>query len=612
MKTLFRLFAYAPPLAPVTIRYLVLVLFGVVFSILNFSLLLPVLDLLFNTGSVDAATTVQPTFSFSVDYAKDAFYYYCHQLQQEHGPMGALRFTCIVILVSVTLANVFKYAAQRTITRMQSLLIRNLRQAMFEKLMALHVGFFRTTKKGHLLSVSSNDINEIQSVVGSALQVLFREPLFIIAYAAVLFYQSPQLTFFTLLVLPVAGLLIAGITNLLRRNAKQSQTLLSHLLGLMEEAVSGIRIIKIFSAEHFINRKFDEFNNAQRLVFKRMWNRIDIASPLSEVLGIVAVAFIVLYGGHLIFSSAASALTGSEFIVYIVIFSQILTPAKSLAQATANFQRGLASAERVFTILDTETDIRECPDAVTVRSFEHSIDLHQVQFAYTTEPVLKNITLHIAKGTTVALVGQSGSGKTTLVNLIPRLYDVTGGAITIDGVDVRDCNLHSLYNQISMVAQEQILFNDTVYNNIVFGMTNVTDADVVNAAKIANAHEFIIAMEQGYQTNIGDQGNRLSGGQRQRISIARAILKNPPILILDEATSALDTESERLVQDALTKLMHNRTSIVIAHRLSTIQHADTIVVLHKGEIVEQGTHIELIARQGIYKRLCEMQTFESN
>ncbi|MDR1680359.1 MAG: ATP-binding cassette domain-containing protein [Prevotellaceae bacterium] len=609
MKTLFRLFTYAPPLTPITIRYLVLVLFGVLFSIINFSLLLPVLDLLFNTGNADAVTAL-PAFSFSIDYAKNAFYYYCHRLQVLHGPMGALQFTCIVILVSVTLANIFKYAAQRTITRMQSLLIRNLRQAMFEKLMTLHVGFFRTTKKGHLLSVSSNDINEIQSVAGSALQVLFREPLFIIAYAAVLFYQSPQLTLFTLMVLPVAGLLIAGITNLLRRNAKQSQVLLSNLLGLMEEAVSGIRIIKIFTAERFINRKFDEFNNAQRLVFKKMWNRIDIASPLSEVLGIAAVAFIVLYGGHLIFSNAENALTGSEFIVYIVIFSQILTPAKSLAQATANFQRGLASAERVFTIFDTDTAIKERPDAVTITAFERSIDLHHVSFAYNTDLVLKDINLHIEKGKTVALVGQSGSGKTTLVNLIPRLYDVTAGAVTVDGVDVRDCRLHSLYNQISMVAQEQILFNDTVYNNIVFGMTGVTEADVVNAAKIANAHEFIIDMENGYQTNIGDQGNRLSGGQRQRLSIARAILKNPPILILDEATSALDTESERLVQDALARLMQNRTSIVIAHRLSTIQHADMIVVLQKGTVAEQGTHAELIARQGIYKRLCDMQTFD--
>jgi subfamily B ATP-binding cassette protein MsbA len=611
MKTLLRLFTYAPPLTPIAVRYLILVLFGVLFSILNFSLIIPVLDLLFVSDPLAAVATAPPEFTFSIEYAKEAFYYYCHRLQQSHGPMGALQFTCLTILVSVTLANVFKYVAQRTITRMQSLLIRNLRQALFEKLMSLHIGFFKQNKKGHLLSVSSNDVNEIQSVAGTALQVFFREPLFILAYAAVLFYQSPQLTLFTLLVLPLAGLLISGIANLLKRNAKQSQTLLSSLLGLLEEAITGIRVIRIFNAERFISKKFDEHNNAQRMVFKKMWNRIDMASPLSEVLGIVAVAFIVLYGGHLIFSQSENALTGSEFIVYIVIFSQVLMPAKSLAQATANFQRGLASAERVFTILDTETEIVERTDAAVLTSFEKAIDLQNVSFAYQTDWVLKNINLHIEKGQTVALVGPSGSGKTTLINLIPRLYDVTEGAILIDGTDVRRCNLRSLYQQISIVTQDAILFNDTVYNNIVFGMTGVSEHDVVNAARIANAHEFIMQMENGYQTNIGDQGNRLSGGQKQRLSIARAVMKNPPILILDEATSALDTESERLVQDALTNLMKNRTSIVIAHRLSTIRHADIIVVLHRGEIVEQGTHAELMARQGVYKRLCDLQTFES-
>jgi subfamily B ATP-binding cassette protein MsbA len=611
MKTLFRLFTYAPPLAPIAIRYLILVSFGVLFSVVNFSLLVPVLDLLFNTENASAATvTTLPDFSFSIEYAKNAFYYYCNQLQQTRGPMGALQFTCITILVSVTLANIFKYAAQRTITRMQSLLIRNLRQTMFEKLMSLHIGFFKKNKKGHLLSVSSNDINEIQSVAGSALQVFFREPLFIIAYTAVLFYQSPQLTFFTLLVLPIAGVIISGIANLLKRNAKQSQTLLSNLLGLMEEAISGIRIIRIFNAEKFINKKFDEHNNAQRWVFKKMWNRIDMATPLSEILGIIAVAFIVLYGGHLIFSQSSSALTGSGFIVYIFIFSQILTPAKSLAQATANFQRGVASAERVFTILDTEQAIKEPENPVIIKSFETSIVLQNVSFAYQTTPILKHINLHIEKGQIVAMVGQSGSGKTTLVNLIPRFYDVDEGAILIDGTDIRNCKLYTLYNQIGMVTQDPILFNDTVYNNIVFGEENVTEEDVIQAAKTANAHEFIVQMENGYQTNIGDQGNRLSGGQRQRLSIARAILKNPAILILDEATSALDTESERLVQDALTKLMKNRTSIVIAHRLSTIQHADKIVVLQKGEITEQGTHAELVAMQGVYKRLCDLQTFD--
>ncbi len=609
MKTLFRLFKYAPPLWPIAIRYLILVLFGVLFSILNFSLLIPVLDLIFNTGTAAQSPIVIPEFSFSFEYIKAVFYHFMGELQVTKGPMSALIFTCIVVLVSVLLANVFKYTAQRTITRMQSFIIRNLRQDLFDKLMSLDIGFFRKTKKGHLLSVASNDINEIQMVAGSSLQVILRDPLFILAYAAVLFYYSPQLTLFALLVLPISGLIISGLARLLKRNAKQSQTLLSSLLGLLEEAVSGIRIIKIFNAEKYINKKFDEQNNAQRVVFKKMWNRSDIASPLSEVLGIAAVAFIVLYGGNLIINGSGS-LTGSEFIAYIVIFSQILNPAKSLASATANFQRGLASAERVFAILDTETEIKETPDAKVLTSFEKSIVIKDVSFAYNVDLILNGINLEIKKGETVALVGQSGSGKTTLVNLIPRFYDVKEGAILIDGVDIRDCGLHSLYNQMSMVTQEPILFNDTVYNNIVFGLENVTEEEVINAARVANAHEFIMHTEDGYQTIIGDGGNRLSGGQKQRLSIARAVLKNPPILILDEATSALDTESERLVQDALTNLMKNRTSIVIAHRLSTIQYADKIVVMDKGQIVETGNHAALIAMNGIYKRLCDLQTFE--
>jgi subfamily B ATP-binding cassette protein MsbA len=608
MKTLFRLLSFAPPLIPIALRYFTLVLFGVVFSVLNISLLIPVLDTIFSNTDVEPITAL-PAFSLSLGYFRDYFYYYFYQFQINYGPMGALQFTCAIMLIATLLANIFKYVAQRTITRMQSFVIRNLREALFNKLMQLHIGYFYKTKKGHLLSLVSNDINEIQNVAGNSLQIIFRDPFFIIAYAAMLFYLSPQLTLFSLLVLPVAVFIISRLAKLLKRHASQSQTLLSNLLGLMNEAASGIRVIKVFSAEKYIGKKFEEQNNAQRLVFKRMWNRSDMASPLSEVLGIAAVAFIVLYGGKLILSGAPNALSGSEFVTFIIMFSQILVPAKSLAQATTNFQRGLVSADRVFNVLDADIEIKEKKNAVVLPPFQESIQLENISFAYNVDRIIKEVNLTIQKGQTIALVGQSGAGKTTLVNLIPRFYDVNKGRILIDGIDVRDYTLSSIYAQMSMVTQEQMLFNDTVYNNIVFGMENVNEEDVINAAKTANAHEFIMQLEDGYQTNIGDQGNRLSGGQKQRMTIARAVLKNPPILILDEATSALDTESERLVQDALIKLMKNRTSIVIAHRLSTIRHADKIVVMDKGEIVETGTHTELIAANGVYKRLTELQTF---
>lgn len=380
----------------------------------------------------------------------------------------------------------------------------------------------------------------------------------------------------------------------------------------MDETVVGIRVIKIFKAEKYIGAKFDELNNQHRKTFKRMWNRMDIASPLSEFLGVIAVVCIVLYGGSLIFSGSESALTASQFITYIAIFSQILAPAKSLAQASANFQRGIASGERVFKIIDAEVEIKSKPEAVKIEDFSRSVEIKNMSFAYREDDyVLRHINLKIEKGKTVALVGQSGSGKTTLANLIPRFYDVTHGEILVDGVNVKDCDLSSLYGQISMVTQEQILFNDTVFNNIAFGLESATEEQVRHAAKVANAHNFIIEMEDGYHTNIGDGGSRLSGGQRQRLAIARAVLRNPPILILDEATSALDTESEKLVQDALTKLMQHRTSVVIAHRLSTIQHADCIVVMNQGEIVEQGTHEELYANaHGTYRHLCDLQAFK--
>jgi len=605
MRTLFRLLSFAPPLLPIATRYLILVLFGVTFSVLNLSLLIPVLSVLL--GEAGDPVTEMPAFALNFAFLRDFFYFHFYNLKEAHGAMGALQFTTGVLIVSVILANVFRYLAQRVIVGTQGFAMRNLREALFNKLMSLNVGFFSKTRKSHLLSLSSNDMNEIQNGIASTLIIILKDPLFLIAYAIALFMISPQLTLFSLLVLPVAVGVISLLVRALKRYAHRAQLLLSNLIGIIDEVASGIRVVKVFSAEKYIGNKFNEQNNAHRKIFRRIMNRTNISSPLSEALGIITVAFIVLYGGSLILSGAEGAMSASQFIGFIVIFSQILNPAKSLAKAVASLQRSLVSADRVFTVLDTETDIKEKENAVDLQPLQDAIQLENVNFAYNSDLILKNVNLTIKKGQTVALVGQSGAGKTTLANLIPRFYDVSEGRITIDGVDVRDCSLSSMYAQMSMVAQEQMLFNDTVYNNIVFGLDNVTEDDVINAAKIANAHGFITEMEEGYDTNIGDQGNRLSGGQKQRLAIARAVLKNPAILILDEATSALDTESERLVQDALTNLMKNRTSIVVAHRLSTIQHADQIVVLDKGSIVEQGTHAELTAKNGVYKKLCDLQ-----
>ena len=609
MRTLFRLLSFAPPLLPIAIRYLILVLLGVTFSVLNLTLLIPVLSVLLGETGADPVTEM-PAFALNLAFFQDAFYFHFYRLKDAHGAMGALQFTSVVLIISVILANVFRYLAQRVIVGTQGFAMRNLREALFNKLMSLNVGFFNKTRKSHLLSLSSNDMNEIQNGIASTLVIIFKDPLFLIAYAIALFMISPQLTLFSLLVLPVAVGVISLLVRALKRYAHRAQLLLSNLVGIIDEVASGIRVVKVFSAEKYIGNKFSEQNNAHRKIFRRIMNRTNISSPLSEALGIITVAFIVLYGGSLILSGAEGALSGSQFIGFIVIFSQIMNPAKSLAKAVASLQRALVSADRVFAVLDTETDIKEKENAVELQPLQDAIQLENVNFAYNTynsDLILKNVNLTIKKGQTIALVGQSGAGKTTLANLIPRFYDVSEGRITIDGVDVRDCSLHSMYAQMSMVAQEQMLFNDTVYNNIVFGLEHVTEDDVINAAKIANAHDFITEMEEGYNTNIGDQGNRLSGGQKQRLAIARAVLKNPAILILDEATSALDTESERLVQDALTNLMKNRTSIVVAHRLSTIQHADQIVVLDRGSIVEQGTHAELTAKNGVYKKLCDLQ-----
>lgn len=607
MKIYFKLLAFAKPYSRFVPKYAVLAILAVIFGLLNFTLLIPLLNVIFE--KVEATEeVVKPEFTLSVDYAKTMFNYYFNQIFKIYGQSGALKFVCGVIVLSVLLSNVFKYWSQRVLTNMRTYVVKNIREGLFRKITQLHVGYFQDQRKGDLMSSLSNDVNEIENSVVSSVQVVFREPLMIIGYIILLFTMSVKLTLFTLIVLPVSGLIITTISRKLRKQAKTGQELLGNILSIIEETISGVRIIKAFNAQPYVQQKFDAQNGAYRGVLKSMWNKRELASPVSEFLGVSVVVGVLLYGGQLVLDNQ-SELNASEFITYIVLFSQVLVPAKNISSAITNIQRGIASGERIFTILETEVTITEKANAVELAELKGGIIYQNVSFKYAEHEVLKNINLTIPKGKMVALVGQSGAGKSTMADLLPRFYDVTKGAILIDGVDIRDAKLHSLNSMMGIVTQESILFNDTVFNNIAFGMSNVSEEAVIEAAKIANAHEFIVKMENGYHTSIGDRGGRLSGGQRQRLSIARAVLKNPPILILDEATSALDTESERLVQDAIQNLMKNRTSIVIAHRLSTIQHADLIVVMQQGEIIETGKHADLIAQKGVYHKLSEMQAF---
>lgn len=607
MKIYFKLLAFAKPYSRFVPKYAVLAILAVVFGLLNFTLLIPLLNVIFE--KVETLNEVaKPTFSLSIDFVKNSFNYYFGLIFKQYGQSGALKFVCAVIVVSVFLANVFKYWSQRVLTNMRTYVVKNIRESLFRKITQLHVGYFQNQRKGDLMSSLSNDVNEIENSVVSSVQVVFREPLMIIGYVILLFTMSVKLTLFTLIVLPISGLVITTISRQLRRQAKTGQELLGNILSIIEETISGIRIIKAFNAQPYVQQKFDAQNGAYRGVLKSMWNKRELASPVSEFLGVSVVVGVILYGGQLVLDNQ-SELNASEFITYIVLFSQVLVPAKNISSAVTNIQRGIASGERIFTILETEIAVTEKTNAVEIDEFKSGITYKKVSFKYADTDVLKKINLTIDKGKTVALVGQSGAGKSTMADLLPRFYDVTGGAILIDGVDVRDLKINNLNSLMGIVTQESILFNDTVFNNIAFGMQHVSEQAVIDAAKIANAHEFIVKMDNGYYTNIGDRGGRLSGGQRQRLSIARAVLKNPPILILDEATSALDTESERLVQDAIQNLMKNRTSVVIAHRLSTIQHADLIVVMQHGEIIETGKHADLIALQGVYFKLSEMQAF---
>jgi subfamily B ATP-binding cassette protein MsbA len=484
--------------------------------------------------------------------------------------------------------------------------VKNIRNDVFEKTIGLDIGYFTSERKGDIMLKITSDVQQVEVAATDSLKVVLLEPALLIGYFVALFAISPQLTFFSLILLPLSGGLIAGIAKRLKLAASMTQSSLGRIANQVDEAISGIRLIKAFSAKNYILRKFHGEVDTYSHLTVSMAKKFDLASPISEFLGITVVAGLLLLGGSMVLD-ADSGLEASYFITFIILFSRVLQPAKAISNSLTAIQRGIASAERIFTITDAEPEISEKTDAVDMAEFKQGIEFKDVSFAYENESVLQNISFKLEKGKTIALVGMSGGGKSTIADLIPRFYDPTNGEITIDGVPLKDCSLSSLRQHMGIVTQQSILFNDTVFNNIAFGQENPKEEDVIRAAMIANAHDFIIEMEDGYQTSVGEDGGKLSGGQRQRLSIARAVMANPPILILDEATSALDSHAERLVQEAITKLMENRTTLVIAHRLSTIQYADEILVIEKGEIMERGTHDELIIKGGVYKSLRSMQ-----
>jgi len=574
-----------------------------VFTAASIPLLAPFLEILFDRR---APVMARPEAITDVNSLAESFNYYLSQLVLEQGKETALAFVCVLILSTFFLKNLFRYLSLFFMAPVRNGIIRDLRQQLFNKVLILPLAYFSEERKGDLMSRITADVQEVEWSILNVLEAVFREPLIIIGALAFMIYVSPSLTVFVFLLMIFTAVVIGGIGRSLKRSSSAVQEKLGLLVSIVEEALGGLRIIKGFNAEHYQREKFSKENNAYRRTLTRLLWRRDLSSPLSEFLGIATVAALLWFGSRQVFDGHLAAET---FLTFIFAFYNVIDPAKSLTKAIYNIQKGVAAMERVEQVLDAEVSIREKPNALPIESFREKIEYRKVSFSYRRDegPVLRDINLEIPRGKLVALVGASGAGKSTLADLLPRLYDASEGAIYLDGHDIRDYQLRPLRGLMGIVSQEAILFNDTIYNNIVFGMEGVTQTEVEGAARVANAHEFIMATEQGYQTNIGDRGGKLSGGQRQRLTIARAILKNPPILILDEATSALDSESEKLVQQALVELMKNRTSIVIAHRLSTIQHADEIVVMKDGRIIERGTHDALMRKAGEYQKLVEMQ-----
>lgn len=622
MKIYFRLLSFARPIGKFAVPYFICTLFSVIFNTLNLALLAPLLKTIFDPKTVEVVTKPANWWNPLKD-----FDYFAHEANLIYGPLGALKFVCVAIVVSVLLSNLFRYFSQRIMENLRIYTLLNLRRTVFNNVMNLHLGYFSNERKGDILSKISADVQVVQFSVTGTLQVAFKEPFQLITYLVFLFVISVKLTLFSMLIIPVSAFVISRIVKRLKEQAAESQQTYGNMISNLDEALSGIKIIKAFNAATFIKNRFDRENKEYSRITRSMAKRQQMASPVSEFLGVLMVAGIVLYGGSLIIKGQGS-LSADNFIVYIAMFSQIMRPAKAISDSFSNIHSGIAAGERVLALIDEKPLIVNAPNATELTGFEDKVKFENVSFAYTAKPnttpgtgekqsietekyVLKNLNLEIPKGKTVALVGPSGGGKSTLMDLLPRFSEPQSGTISIDGKNIQTVTMESLRALMGIVNQESILFNDSIFNNIAFGKPDVTMEEVEAAARIANAHNFIMDTPNGYQTNTGDRGTKLSGGQRQRICIARAVLNNPPIMLLDEATSALDTESEKLVQEALNNLMKNRTSLIIAHRLSTIQNADIIIVLENGCIVERGSHAELLQNNGLYKKLIDMQAFNS-
>lgn len=596
---------FLPPFKRQIVLNFVFNILSALFAVFSVAMMYPILEILFAT-SEDVNTMVP--MELSKDAIVHNFEYYITSIKNDYGPGLALLFVGLFLIIATAFKVGFTFLAAKNAIFIRNGIVKNVRSLLYNKIMKLPLSFYSEERKGDIMARATGDVTEVENSMMTALSTFLKNPILITVFLTSMLIMSVQLTLFVLVLLPIAGYIIGKVGKTLKKSSKDGQNKMGVILGTIEETLGGLRIIKAFNAEEKMEKRFDKQITDYRNIMMRVMGKYILAHPMSELLGTIVIVIIVWFGGTLIMSSNSS-LNGASFIIYIGIFYQIINPAKAFSQAYYNIQKGLAAVERIDKILLAENNITDKSDAKSLDNFSSNISFNNISFAYDDRKVINNISLDIKKGQTVALVGQSGSGKSTMVDLLPRFYDVDDGTISIDGHDIRDLTLHTLRKLMGNVNQDAILFNDTIYNNITFGVTSATKEDVINAAKIANAHNFIIETEDAYDTVIGDRGSRLSGGQRQRLSIARAILANPPILILDEATSALDTESEKLVQEALEKLMENRTTIVIAHRLSTVKNADAICVMHQGKIVEKGTHDELLKKNGSYRKLHDLQMY---